>query len=125
MTSPASTDPAQHYARRVIQAYLRLPHTPARARDQDRLLAAQLHQRGVSFTIVEAAFLLATLRRIHRPPDAEPLNPIHSLHYFLPVIEELRQRPPSASYLRYLRRSLATITSTHPADDGQEKDAFT
>jgi hypothetical protein len=60
-----------------------------------------------------------------RPTDAEPLNPIHSLHYFLPVIEELLQHPPSASYLRHLRWCLATLTSGHPADDGQEKDVFT
>jgi len=125
VTSPAGIDQPQHYARRVIQAYLRLPHTPARARDQDRLLAAQLHQRGVPLTIVEAAFLLATARRIHRPMDADPLNPIHSLHYFLPVIEELLHRPPSAAYLRHLRRSLDPIVSSHPADDGQEKDVFT
>jgi len=76
-------------------------------------------------TIVEAAFLLATARRIDRPPDADPLNPILSLHYFLPVIEELLQRPPSAAYLRHLRPSLAPITSSQSADHGQAKDVST
>jgi hypothetical protein len=38
-------------------------------------------------------------------PDAIPLGPIRSLHYFLPVIEELLHTPLSHgnSYLAYLR----------------------
>ena len=98
---------AELYVQRVIDAYLHLPDTPRRARPHDHDLAAQLHQRGVPEAIVQAAFYLATLRRIHRPPSATPLTPIRSLHYFLPVIEELLQSPPSASYLRYLRERLA------------------
>lgn len=125
MTQPAISDQARHYTRCVIQAYLRLPHTPSRARDQDRLLAAQLHQRDVPLTIVEAAFLIATARRIDRPPDADPLNPIHSLHYFLPVIEELLERPPSAAYITHLRRNLASIISDPPVDHGPKKDVLT
>ena len=125
MTQPVSDRQGQTYARWIIQTYLRLPHTPNRARDQDRLLADQLHQRGIPLDIVEAAFMLATARRIHRPPDAVPLNPIHSLHYFLPVIEELLQHPASAAYLRYLREGLARMTATGSVDDGHEKDVST
>lgn len=60
----------EHFVQRVIDDYLRLPHTPQHAADHDRLLALELHQRGISFQTIEAAFLLATLRRIHRPADA-------------------------------------------------------
>ena len=44
---------------------------------------------GIPLTTVETALLLASLRRANRRPDALPLGPIRSLHYFLPVIEEL------------------------------------
>jgi hypothetical protein len=116
---------AEPYVTWVIHAYLHLPDTPHRPRDHDHHLAAQLHQRGVPVAIIEAAFLLATLRRIHRPPGATPLTPIRSLHYFLPVIEELLQSPPSSSYLRYLRGRVAKIIGSGTADDGSQKIVFT
>ena len=112
---------AEPYVTWVIHAYLHLPDTPHRARDHDHHLAAQLHQRGIPMAIIEAAFLLATLRRIHRPPDATPITPIRSLHYFLPVIEELLESPPSPSYLRYLRERVAETISSGRADASSKK----
>ena len=47
----------------------------------------------IPLTTVETAFLLASVRRAARRPDAIPLGPIRSLHYFLPVIEELLHTP--------------------------------
>ena len=44
---------------------------------------------SIPLTTAETALLLASLRRAARRPDALPLGPIRSLHYFLPVIEEL------------------------------------
>jgi hypothetical protein len=40
------------------------------------------------------------------------LGPIRSLHYFAPVIEEIKSAPVSESYLKYLRRKLAAIGPT-------------
>jgi hypothetical protein len=58
---------------------------------------------------VEAAFLLASLRRAARRPAAIPLGPIRSLHYFLPVIEELLRTPlhHGDAYLAHLRSKVA------------------
>ena len=126
MTRPAgSAEALVPYVAWVIEAYLRLPHTPRRARQQDRHLAGQLHERGVPIHIVETALLLATARRTQRPVDAAPLPPIRSLHYFLPVIEELIQHPPSACYLRYLQRQAATIPSEPVTGGCPKKDVFT
>jgi hypothetical protein len=121
VTPPLDPTQARHYVRWVIDAYLHLPDTPRRARDHDHHLAAQLHQRGVPVAMIEAAFLLATLRRIHRPPDATPLTPIRSLHYFLPIIDELLQSPTSPSYLRYLRERVAETISSGRADASSKK----
>ena len=57
-------------------------------RRKDRLLAAALYHRRVPVTAVENAMLLAASRRIFRSPDALPLQPIRSLYYVLPVIDE-------------------------------------
>jgi hypothetical protein len=75
-------------------------------------LAAELERRGVSLEVVEIALRLAAARRLARPPDAEPLAPVRSLHYFLPVIEELPPGPPPAGYLDYLRE---LVPDTPPA----------
>ncbi len=113
------------YVQCVIDAYLRLPDTPNRARTQDRQLAAHLHCSGTPLAIVETALLLATSRRHLRPSDAFPLCPIRSLHYFLPVIDELIQHPPSPSYQRYLRLKASEILGNVALDDGSKKDTFT
>jgi hypothetical protein len=113
------------YARRIIEAYLRVPDTPSRPRQHDFQLAVELHRRGVPETTVEAAFLVATARRRGRPPGAPPLGPIRSLHYFLPVIEELLHHPPSADYLSYLRETMSTLMGSDPVGGGPKNDAFT
>ena len=91
------------YVQAVLRLYRRLPGTPARPRRADRLLAAELHRRGVRLDIVEIALRLATARRLARSHDADPLTPVRSLHYFLPVIDEMPQAEPPEGYLDYLR----------------------
>ena len=79
----------EEYIRQVLEAYRKTPGTMGTVRRADRLLAAQLYQRGLSLNAIENALVLAATRRLIRPPDAAPLGPIRSLAYFLPVIEEV------------------------------------
>src|SRR5688572_31879076 len=95
--------------------YLRLPDTPMRASPADEALARKLHEQGVPLSVVEAALLLGSLRRLIRPADRPPLSPIRSLAYFQPVITELMQQPLPDGYLDYLRlklRSAANVPSS-------------
>jgi hypothetical protein len=91
------------YIRKVLDTYRRMPGTTGIVRRNDRLLAAALYDRGVSATAIENALVLAASRRIFRPPDAVPLQPIRSLHYLLPVIDEVLQLRFSQDYFRYLQ----------------------
>ncbi len=100
----------QHYLRQLLHWYLDLPHTPNQSSRLDRLLAQQLWHRQVRLQDIEMAMLLATARRLARSPQAPPLGPIRSLHYFLPLIEEVIQQPPSESYVDYLRQKVAQLT---------------
>ena len=79
----------EEYIRQVLEAYRKTPGTMGTVRRADRMLAAQLYQRGVAVTVIENAFVLAAARRLMRPVDAPPLGTIRSLAYFLPVIEEV------------------------------------
>ena len=97
----------QLYVDKLLELYLALPDTPSRASRYDRQLAYKLHRQNVSLEIVEAAFLLGSSRRIFRDPTYPPLGSIRSLHYFLPLIEEIIATHPPDDYLRYLRRKLA------------------
>ena len=101
----------EEYMRQVLEAYRKTPGTMGTVGRADRLLAAQLYQRGLSLKVIENALVLAATRRLIRPPDAPPLGTIRSLAYFLPVIEEVLELRMSPEYFAYLRYKLARIGS--------------
>lgn len=96
------------YRQTLLDLYLRLPDTPCRVSRHDGRLVQQLWERHIPLTTVETALLLASVRRAARRPAAIPLGPIRSLHYFLPVIEELLHTPfhHGDAYLAYLRKKV-------------------
>jgi len=100
------------YVRQVLDAYRKTPGTMGTVRQPDRLLAAQLHQRGVPLAVIENALVLAAARRLIRSADAPPLGTIRSLAYFLPVIDEVRSLPVNPDYFRYLRHKIERTTQT-------------
>ena len=102
---------SREYVRRLLEAYRATPGTVGVVRRTDRLLAQQLHERGVPLEAVENALVLAAARRIIRSAEAPPLGTVRSLAYFLPVIEEVRQSKVSQEYFQYLRHRLHRITS--------------
>jgi len=102
----------QHeYVRRLLAAYRSTPGTAGVVRRPDRVLAAQLQQRGVPLEAVENAFVLAAARRMIRPADAAPLGQIRSLAYFSPVIEEVLQLRVGQEYFQHLRHKLQRAAS--------------
>jgi hypothetical protein len=99
------------YIRQVLEAYRKTPGTMGTVRRADRMLAAQLYQRGLSVRVIENALVLAAARRLIRPADATPLGTIRSLAYLLPVIEEVLELRVSPDYFQYLRHKLERIAS--------------
>jgi len=98
------------YVRQILEVYRKTPGTLGTVRRADRLLAMQLYQRGLPAHVIENALVLAAARRLIRPTDRPPLNPIRSLAYFLPVIEEVLESHIGSDYFQYLRHKLAHIT---------------
>jgi hypothetical protein len=97
----------EEYVRQVLEAYRKTPGTMGTVRRADRLLAAQLYERGIAVSVIENALVLAATRRLVRPADASPLGTVRSLAYFLPVIEEVLDLRVSPEYFQYLRYKLA------------------
>ena len=99
----------EEYVRQVLEAYRKTPGTMGTVRRADRMLAAQLYQRGVALSVIENALVLAAVRRLIRPANTPPLGTVRSLAYFLPVIEEVLDLKVSPGYFQYLRHKLARI----------------
>ena len=53
-----------------------------------------------------AAFLLAAYRRRHRPQGSLPLQLVRSLHYCLPIIDEIVDTPIDPGYISYVQDKL-------------------
>ena len=66
----------------MLNLYIDLPDTPLRASLQDQRRAQRLFETRVPLSVVEAALLLASLRRLCRPADVAPLPRVRSLAYF-------------------------------------------
>jgi hypothetical protein len=105
MTHENAVDPGD-YVSTVLRLYLEMPETPLKPSANDRQQAAELHERQVSIVTIESALLLASLRRLGRPPHSPRLSPIRSLAYFMPVVEELLAGPLHEGYVDYLRDKL-------------------
>ena len=98
------------YVRAVLAAYRQTPGTTGQVRRSDRLLAAQLYERDIPLAAVENALVLGASRRLYRStPDAPPLPPVRSLHYFLGLIQEVLDLNMKPLYYEYLRYKIETF----------------
>jgi hypothetical protein len=101
------------YVNQVLAAYTALADTPDRPSRSDRALARDLCKRQVPIVTVLHAMLLATVRRYYRDPSLGQLDPIRSLHYFLPIARQLERQPLDPFYVEYLERKHADIPSAN------------
>lgn len=109
------SDPSA-YTAAVLALYADLPDTPLHAGVADQWMARRLFLEEIPLHVVEAAFLLGSLRRLARPPGMPPLPPIRALAYFRPIVDELQARPVPDTYLDYLRLKLRRASQAIPAN---------
>jgi len=93
------------YIRAVRDVYTQLPHTSGRFSRYDRQLASDFYHRQVPLDIVRSALLLAIVNRLYR--EGPPLPTIRSLHYFVPVVDEILLKPLPRGYVQYLEYKIA------------------
>lgn len=99
------------YLAQLLQRYRNLPGTLGRVLRDDRRTARALHDRRIGLEVVQQAFVLALARRSVN----QRREPIRTLRYFLPVIEEIILTPPDPAYLQYLERRLLEAELDPPA----------
>ena len=110
----------ERYLQQVIESYLDSPDTPENARRRDWAIATAFYKQSVAPATLAHAIRLATLRRHRRDPDLEPLEPIGSLAYFRPLIEQLHQTPHDPGYVEYVRWSYENHLDWPPLGSGTE-----
>ena len=93
---------ARDYVHEVLDLYVKMPDTPARASPRDRLVARRFFDEGVTLEDLRRALLLASARRIRRDPELGMLGRIRSLAYFVPVVEEVQSEDWPEGYTGYL-----------------------
>lgn len=91
------------YVQRVLDGYGRTPTCAGKVRREDRRLAHRLFDQRIPLCLLEAAFALAAMRRLYRSGNAEPLVCVRSLHYFLPILDEIRQQAIDPDYIGYVQ----------------------
>lgn len=94
------------YIRELLEAYVATPGVLGPVRPADRELAGRLYDQRVPLYAIKNAFLVAAARRFRNNAFATPLPPIRSVHYFLPILRELLERPPGPRDIAQLRRLL-------------------
>jgi hypothetical protein len=99
----------QTFVEQALTLYRAARDTPGRTRPADRRVAETFFDHGVTLKLLSNAILLTTVRRHCRHPDLPPLQPIHSLRYFQPVIAELLDDPPIPEYFAYLEDRLRRL----------------
>jgi biotin operon repressor len=81
----------------------------------DQQLACRWFVQQVSLDRLEKAFLLGSVRQQITRINRQENTPIRSLHYFQPLLEEVRRLKVSHSYWVHLRHQLHRLTQSSPA----------
>jgi hypothetical protein len=92
----------KQYVRQTLEEYRTTPTACGRVCRADRDLALRLYQKQIPFTAIDGAFVLAAARRTSRDSQGRHLAPIGSLHYFLPIIHEILDKPVDPGEISYL-----------------------
>jgi hypothetical protein len=87
-------DNGSHYVDEVIRLYRATPTVLGHVRRADRVLARRLFEQRIPIHVVRDALILGAARRVLHNGFSSPMPPVRSLHYFLPLVRDILDRPP-------------------------------
>ena len=82
------------YVAEIIRLYRATPTVVGHVRRADRVLARRLFDQRIPLHVIRAAFVLGAARRVLHNGFSTPMPPVRSLHYFVPLVREVLDRPP-------------------------------
>ncbi len=105
--STTPPDDCVRYVSEALRLYRATPTVLGRIRQADRVLARQFYDQGVPLYVLSNAFVIGAARRVLHNGFSTPMPPIRSLHYFLPVVREILDRPLGYREIGHLARQLS------------------
>jgi hypothetical protein len=112
---------ADRYVAGLRESFLALGCSSGRFAPSDEKMARELHRQGVPLEVIQNALILGACRKYLSWLNSGPSDPIATLRYFQPLIEEVQQRPFPPGYGDHLRCELKKLTrlwhqqtDTHP-----------
>ena len=105
MSATASND-CDRYVADVIRLYRATPTVVGHVRHADRALARRFYDQGVPLYVVRDALLIGAARRVLHNGFSTPMPPVRSLHYFVPLVREVLDRPPGYREIEHLAQQL-------------------
>ena len=105
--SAASASDCERYVVEVIRLYRATPTVLGRVRLADHLLARRLYEQRVPLYVIRDALVLGAARRVLHNGFSSPMPPVRSLHYFVPLVREVLDRPPGHREIEHLAEQLA------------------
>jgi hypothetical protein len=99
------------YVDSVRNSFLALGCTSGRFGPADQCQAQDFQQENIPLSVVEDALLIGACRKYISWLNHGPNEPISSLRYFQPLIEEVQERPFPSGYRDHLRRELEKLSS--------------
>jgi hypothetical protein len=87
-------DDGDRYVSEVIRLYRATPTVVGHVRHADRVLARRLYDERVPLYVIRNALILGAARRLLHNGFSTPMPPVRSLHYFVPLVREVLDRPP-------------------------------
>jgi hypothetical protein len=112
--NPSGATPQQQFVQAVLDRYRQTPGVLGHIRRADRELALRLYAQRIPFYVIDRACTLAAARRIRNNAFSTPPPPIRSLHYLVPVIQEVLERPPGYREIEELRQQLHQAQPSEP-----------
>lgn len=110
--SAASASDCDRYVIEVIRLYRATPTVVGSVRLADRVLARRLYDQGVPLYVIRNALVLGAARRVLHNGFSAPMPPVRSLHYFVPLVREVLDRPPGYREIEHLAEQLARRGAT-------------
>jgi hypothetical protein len=92
--SMTASNDCDRYVAEVIRLYRATPTVVGHVRHADRVLARRLYDQGVPLYVLRDALVLGAARRVMHNGFSTPMPPVRSLHYFVPLVREVLDRPP-------------------------------
>ena len=105
MSATASNN-CDRYVAEVIRLYRSTPTVVGHVRHADRVLARRFYEQGVPLYVVHDALVIGAARRVLHNGFSTQMPPVRSLHYFVPIVREVLDRPPGYREIEHLAKQL-------------------